>query len=58
MRADGVQMCFDATSAYAHRANSAKVNARGALMIDLTPAAIGPYCVPCAFTFAEFARCA
>jgi len=46
MRADGVQICFDATSAYAHRANSAKVNAQGALMIDLTPAAIGPYCVP------------
>jgi acetaldehyde/propanal dehydrogenase len=46
MRADGVQICFDATSAYAHRANSAKVNSQGALMIDLTPAAIGPYCVP------------
>jgi len=46
MRADGVQICFDATSAYAHKANSAKVNAQGALMIDLTPAAIGPYCVP------------
>jgi acetaldehyde/propanal dehydrogenase len=46
MREDGVQICFDATSAYAHRANSAKVNSLGALMIDLTPAAIGPYCVP------------
>ena len=46
MRADGVQICFDATSAYAHKANSAKVNSQGALMIDLTPAAIGPYCVP------------
>jgi acetaldehyde/propanal dehydrogenase len=46
MRADGVQICFDATSAYVHAANSAKVNAQGALMIDLTPAAIGPYCVP------------
>jgi acetaldehyde/propanal dehydrogenase len=29
-----------------HAANSAKVTAQGALMIDLTPAAIGPYCVP------------
>jgi len=46
MREDAVQICFDATSAYAHRANSAKVNSQGALMIDLTPAAIGPYCVP------------
>jgi acetaldehyde/propanal dehydrogenase len=46
MKADGVQICFDATSAYVHAANSAKVMAQGALMIDLTPAAIGPYCVP------------
>jgi len=43
---DGVQICFDATSAYVHKANSEKVNAKGAMMIDLTPAAIGPYCVP------------
>ncbi len=46
MRADGVQIVFEATSAYAHADNSRKVNAEGALMIDLTPAAIGPYCVP------------
>ncbi|MBB1163204.1 acetaldehyde dehydrogenase (acetylating) [Aquariibacter albus] len=46
MRADGVQIVFDATSAYVHAENSRKVNAEGALMIDLTPAAIGPYCVP------------
>jgi acetaldehyde/propanal dehydrogenase len=46
MKADGVQICFDATSAYVHAANSAKVTAQGALMIDLTPAAIGPFCVP------------
>ena len=46
IREDGVQICFDATSAYAHAANSAKVNAMGVLMIDLTPAAIGPYCIP------------
>lgn len=43
---DGVQIVFDATSAYAHAENSRKVNACGAMMIDLTPAAIGPYCVP------------
>ena len=46
MEADRVQIVFDATSAYAHAENSRKVNARGAMMIDLTPAAIGPYCVP------------
>jgi acetaldehyde/propanal dehydrogenase len=46
IRADGVQIVFDATSAYAHAENSRKVNEQGAMMIDLTPAAIGPYCVP------------
>jgi acetaldehyde/propanal dehydrogenase len=46
IEADGVQIVFDATSAYAHAENSRKVNACGAMMIDLTPAAIGPYCVP------------
>ena len=46
IKADGVQIVFDATSAYVHAENSRKVNAQGALMIDLTPAAIGPYCVP------------
>jgi acetaldehyde/propanal dehydrogenase len=46
MKADGVQICFDATSAYVHAENSRKVNEQGALMIDLTPAAIGPFCIP------------
>ena len=46
IKADGVQIVFDATSAYAHAENSRKVNEQGAMMIDLTPAAIGPYCVP------------
>ncbi|MDD2663887.1 MAG: acetaldehyde dehydrogenase (acetylating) [Dechloromonas sp.] len=44
--ADNVQIAFDATSAYVHAENSRKLNALGVLMIDLTPAAIGPYCVP------------
>lgn len=43
---DGIQIAFDATSAYVHSENSRKLNALGVLMIDLTPAAIGPYCVP------------
>jgi acetaldehyde/propanal dehydrogenase len=46
MEEDGVQIVFDATSAYVHKENSDKVNAKNALMVDLTPAAIGPYCVP------------
>ncbi|MFT5484926.1 MAG: acetaldehyde/propanal dehydrogenase, partial [Halieaceae bacterium] len=46
MKEDGVQICFDATSAYVHAENSRKVNEQGAMMIDLTPAAIGPYCIP------------
>jgi acetaldehyde/propanal dehydrogenase len=46
IKADGVQIAFDATSAYVHAENSRKVNELGVLMIDLTPAAIGPYCVP------------
>ncbi|HLO61518.1 MAG TPA: acetaldehyde dehydrogenase (acetylating) [Azonexus sp.] len=43
---DEVQIAFDATSAYVHAENTRKLNALGVLMIDLTPAAIGPYCVP------------
>jgi len=44
--ADGVQIAFDATSAYVHAENSRKLNELGVLMIDLTPAAVGPFCVP------------
>jgi acetaldehyde/propanal dehydrogenase len=44
--ADGVQIAFDATSAYVHPENSRKLNELGVLVIDLTPAAIGPFCVP------------
>ena len=43
---DGVQIAFDATSAYAHKVTAAKLRQAGILAIDLTPAAIGPYCVP------------
>lgn len=46
MKADGVQICFDATSANVHEENSRKVNEQAAVMIDLTPAAIGPFCIP------------
>ena len=43
---DNIQIAFDATSAYVHAENSRKLNELGVLMIDLTPAAIGPFCVP------------
>ncbi len=46
MKQYGVQIVFDATSAYVHAENSRKVTEQGAMMIDLTPAAIGPYSVP------------
>lgn len=45
-RAGEIGFAFDATSAYAHAENSALLRARGVRMLDLTPAAIGPYCVP------------
>jgi acetaldehyde dehydrogenase len=41
-----IRLVFDATSAGAHRANWAKLAATGVRMLDLTPAALGPYCVP------------
>ena len=43
---DGIKLAFDATSAYVHAENARKLNEQGVTMIDLTPAAIGPYCVP------------
>ncbi|MBS42484.1 MAG: acetaldehyde dehydrogenase (acetylating) [Nocardioides sp.] len=43
---DEIEIVFDATSAGAHRANAAALAPYGKLLVDLTPAAIGPYCVP------------
>ncbi len=43
---DDIRIAFDATSAYVHAENSSKLNALGVIMIDLTPAAIGPFCIP------------
>ena len=43
---DDIDVIFDATSAEAHHANYARLEAFGRLVIDLTPAAIGPYVVP------------
>jgi acetaldehyde dehydrogenase len=41
-----IKLVFDATSAGAHRANWAKLADTGVRMLDLTPASIGPFCVP------------
>jgi acetaldehyde dehydrogenase len=41
-----IKLAFDATSAGAHRANWAKLRDTGVRMLDLTPASIGPFCIP------------
>ena len=41
-----IKLVFDATSADAHRANWARLADTGVRMLDLTPASIGPFCVP------------
>ncbi|HEY2220821.1 acetaldehyde dehydrogenase (acetylating) [Actinomycetospora sp.] len=43
---DEIEIVFDATSAKAHRANAEVLGPRGKRLVDLTPAAIGPYVVP------------
>lgn len=43
---DEIEVVFDATSAGAHKANAEKLAHYGKLLIDLTPAAIGPFVVP------------
>jgi acetaldehyde dehydrogenase (acetylating) len=45
-RLELVDIVFDATSAYAHQKNSDILTAAGKKVIDLTPAAIGPFTVP------------
>lgn len=43
---DHVQIAWDATSAYVHESNNHVCAQHGVKMVDLTPAAIGPFCVP------------
>ena len=43
---DNIKVAFDATSAYVHAENARKLNELGVLVIDLTPAAVGPFCIP------------
>lgn len=43
---ENVEIVFDATSAKAHEHNASRLQPFGKRLIDLTPAAIGPYVVP------------
>lgn len=43
---DDIDIVFDATSAGAHARHDEVLRARGKRVIDLTPAAIGPYVIP------------
>jgi acetaldehyde dehydrogenase len=43
---DDIGLVFDASSATAHRHNWATLRDTGRRVVDLTPAALGPYCVP------------
>ena len=41
-----IRIAFDATSAYAHKVHDEALRADGIRVVDLTPAAIGPFTVP------------
>lgn len=41
-----IRIVFDATSAYAHKAHDEALRADGKRVVDLTPAALGPFTVP------------
>jgi acetaldehyde/propanal dehydrogenase len=46
VKRDGIRIAFDATSAYVHHEHARRLREQGVAVIDLTPAAVGPYCVP------------
>ena len=41
-----IRICFDATSAYAHKHHNEVLQQHGKQVVDLTPAVIGPYTIP------------
>lgn len=46
IESDDIKIAFDATSAYVHPHHDKLLQERGVRVIDLTPAALGPLCVP------------
>lgn len=46
IESDDIKIALDATSAYAHAEHDRLLQQRGVFVIDLTPAAIGPYTIP------------
>jgi acetaldehyde/propanal dehydrogenase len=46
IESDNIKIAFDATSAYVHAENNEKLARFGVTVIDLTPAAVGPFCIP------------
>jgi acetaldehyde dehydrogenase (acetylating) len=43
---DDIELVFDSTSAHAHRDSAESLQNAGKRVVDLTPAAVGPYVVP------------
>lgn len=54
LKEDDIKIVFDCTSAAAHLTHAPLLKESGKFAIDLTPAAVGPYCVPAVNMTDEF----